>query len=67
MAVVIASAARFDCATDGGRGTYGRPHIHALLLSSGPVRRLYFRFRRWIEGALGAFFVFAGYTLATSR
>jgi threonine/homoserine/homoserine lactone efflux protein len=40
---------------------------YALLLSSGPVRRLYFRFRRWIEGALGGFFAFAGYTLATSR
>jgi threonine/homoserine/homoserine lactone efflux protein len=40
---------------------------YALLLSSGPVRRLYFRFRRWIDAALGSFFVFAVYTLAISR
>jgi threonine/homoserine/homoserine lactone efflux protein len=40
---------------------------YALLLSSGPVRRLYLRFRRWIEGALGCFFLYAGYLLATAR
>jgi threonine/homoserine/homoserine lactone efflux protein len=44
-----------------GHGAY------ALLLSAGPVRRLYFRGRRWIEAALGGFFAIAGYTLATSR
>lgn len=40
---------------------------YALLLSSGPVRRLHVRFRRWIEGALGCFFLFASYRLATTR
>ena len=40
---------------------------YALLLSSGPVRRVYFRFRRWVEAALGGFFAVASYTLATSR
>jgi threonine/homoserine/homoserine lactone efflux protein len=40
---------------------------YALLLSSRWVRALYFRFRRWVEGALGCFFVFAGFELATAR
>ncbi|MCG6858710.1 MAG: LysE family translocator [Salaquimonas sp.] len=40
---------------------------YALLLSSGPVRRLYARSRRWIEGALGCFFLFAGYKIATAE
>ncbi|MCB1464767.1 MAG: LysE family translocator [Nitratireductor sp.] len=39
---------------------------YALLLSSGPVRRLYGRAHRWIEGALGCFFLFAGYKIATA-
>jgi threonine/homoserine/homoserine lactone efflux protein len=37
---------------------------YALLLSSGPVRRLYLRFRKWVEGGLGCFFLYAGYRLA---
>jgi threonine/homoserine/homoserine lactone efflux protein len=40
---------------------------YALLLSSGPIRRLYLHFRRWIEGGLGCFFLYAGYRLATAR
>jgi len=40
---------------------------YALLLSSGPIRRLYLRFRNWVEGALGCFFLYAGYRLATAR
>lgn len=39
---------------------------YALLLSSGPIRRAYLRFRKWIEGALGCFFLYAGYRLATA-
>lgn len=38
---------------------------YALLLSSAPVRAGYQRARRWIEGALGCFFLYAGYRLAT--
>jgi threonine/homoserine/homoserine lactone efflux protein len=37
---------------------------YALLLSSGPIRRLYLRFRKWVEGGLGCFFLYAGYRLA---
>lgn len=44
-----------------GHGAY------ALLLSSRPVRALYDRGQRWIEGALGCFFLFAGFKLATSK
>lgn len=44
-----------------GHGAY------ALLLSSRPVRRLYEHGQRWIEGALGCFFLFAGFKLATSK
>ena len=44
-----------------GHGAY------ALLLSSGPVRRAYGRIRRWIEGALGCFFLFASFKLATTK
>ena len=40
---------------------------YALLLSLSPVRRLFGRFRRWIESALGCFFLFAGYKLATAK
>lgn len=39
----------------------------ALTLSSRPVRAAYARARRWIEGALGAFFAFAAFKLATAR
>ena len=39
----------------------------AVLLSSGPVRAAYQGARRWIDAALGAFFVFAAFKLATSR
>lgn len=40
---------------------------YALLLSSMPVRRAYGRTRRWIEAALGGFFAYAGFRLATER
>jgi threonine/homoserine/homoserine lactone efflux protein len=40
---------------------------YALLLSSSPIRRLYLRFRKWVEGGLGCFFLYAGYRLATTR
>ncbi len=40
---------------------------YALLLSSTPFRSTYQRFRRWIEGGLGCFFLFASYRLATTR
>lgn len=39
----------------------------AVVLSAAPVRAAYQRGRRYIEGALGAFFVFAAYKLATAR
>jgi threonine/homoserine/homoserine lactone efflux protein len=39
----------------------------ALALSAAPVRAAYTRARRYIEGALGTFFAFAAYKLATSR
>ena len=39
----------------------------ALLLSASPVRAAYQGARRWIEGALGAFFAFAAIKLVTSR
>ena len=39
---------------------------YALLLSAAPVRALLVRFRSWVEGALGAFFVFAGFKLLTA-
>lgn len=40
---------------------------YALMLSSRPIRRGYFRARRWVEGGLGCFFLFAGFKLATSE
>lgn len=40
---------------------------YAWLLSSALVRSAYARGQRWIEGALGCFFVFASYKLATQR
>lgn len=39
----------------------------ALALSSLPFRAFYARSRRWVEGALGAFFAFAAFKLATAR
>ncbi|MBF9043371.1 LysE family transporter [Rhodobacterales bacterium HKCCE4037] len=39
----------------------------ALALSAAPVRAAYARLRAYIEGALGAFFAFAAFKLATSR
>lgn len=39
----------------------------ALALSATPVRRAYHHTRRYIEGALGAFFTFAAFKLATTR
>ena len=39
----------------------------ALLLSAAPVRALYARGRRWIEGALGAFLGAMAFRLATDR
>lgn len=44
-----------------GHGTY------ALLLSAPPFRQSYMRARRWVEGTLGAFFVFFAFRLATDR
>jgi amino acid exporter len=41
--------------------------IYALAFSSRPMIRLYGRARRWIQGALGAFFSFAGLKLLSSR
>jgi threonine/homoserine/homoserine lactone efflux protein len=39
----------------------------AVFLSSRPIRAAYQAARRWIDGALGAFFVFAAFKLATDR
>lgn len=39
---------------------------YALLLSSGPLRGAYERFRGWVEATLGCFFLYAGFKLATS-
>lgn len=39
----------------------------SLALSAAPVRQAYQRARRYVEGALGAFFAFAALKLATSR
>ncbi|QGX97289.1 LysE family translocator [Roseovarius faecimaris] len=39
----------------------------AVFLSSGPVRAAYASGRGWIEGALGAFFTFAAFKIATSE
>ena len=47
--------------------SFGCHGAWALLLSSGPIRAGYAAARRWIDGALGAFFIFAGIKLATSR
>ncbi len=39
----------------------------AIFLSSSPIRAAYTHARRWIEAALGTFFTFAAYKLATSE
>jgi len=39
----------------------------ALLLSARPVRAAYQRSRGWVEGALGGFFTFAAFKIATNR
>ncbi len=41
--------------------------VYALAFSSTPMLRVYGRARRWIQGALGAFFAFAGVRLLLSR
>ena len=40
---------------------------YALLFSLDVTRRVFDRSRRWIEGALGAFFTYAAFRLATDR
>jgi threonine/homoserine/homoserine lactone efflux protein len=47
--------------------SFGCHGAWALLLSSAPVRAAYGRARRWIEGALGAFFAAFALRLATER
>ena len=47
--------------------SFGCHAAWALLLSSDSVRTGYQSFRHWIDGALGCFFVFASFKLATSR
>ena len=47
--------------------SFGCHGAWALLLSSTPVRAAYARARRWIEGALGAFFALFAFKLATER
>lgn len=47
--------------------SFGCHGAWALALSARPVRRAYTRARRWIELALGGFFTFAAYKLATSE
>lgn len=47
--------------------SFGCHGAWALVLSAGPVRAAYQRARRWIEGALGTFFCFAAWRLATAR
>lgn len=47
--------------------SFGCHAAWALVLSARPVRAAYQRSRRYIEGALGAFFTFAAFKLATSR
>jgi threonine/homoserine/homoserine lactone efflux protein len=41
--------------------------IYALMFSTTPMVRIYGKARRWIQGALGAFFALAGLKLLTSR
>ena len=58
LAVFVAGAFVISFA---GHGLWG------VVLSSAPFRRLYAAARRWIEGALGAFFGLAALRLATAR
>lgn len=44
-----------------GHGVWG------LVFASPPIRHLYLRGRRWVEGTLGAFFAFASFKLLTTR
>lgn len=46
--------------------SFGCHGAWAILLSSRPIRTAYAAGRRWIEAALGGFFAFAAYKLATS-
>ena len=41
--------------------------LYALAFSTAPMVRIYSKARRWIQGALGLFFVYAGMRLLTSR
>jgi threonine/homoserine/homoserine lactone efflux protein len=41
--------------------------LYALTFSTGPVIGFYQKSRRWIDGALGLFFSFAAYKIATFR
>jgi len=41
--------------------------VYAVAFSTTPMVRIYSRARRWIQGALGAFFALAGAKLLTSR
>jgi amino acid exporter len=42
-------------------------HLYAVAFSTTTMVRVYSKGRRWIQGALGAFFAFAGIRLLTSR
>lgn len=41
--------------------------VYAVVFSTSAMVRFYAKARRWIQGALGAFFVFAGLKLLTTR
>jgi len=41
--------------------------LYALVFSTAPMIRIYTRARRWIQGALGLCFTFAGFKLLTNR
>lgn len=58
VAVFVAGAFLISFVCHGG---------YALLLSAGPARRVYARAHRWIEGALGCFFLYASYRIASER
>ena len=47
--------------------SFGCHGAWAVLLSARPVRDLYARFRRWVEGALGGFMALMALRLATDR
>ncbi|MEN3378944.1 MAG: hypothetical protein V7604_4299, partial [Hyphomicrobiales bacterium] len=42
-------------------------YLYAVAFSTSTMVRVYSKGRRWIQGALGAFFAFAGIRLLTSR